>query len=171
MAQRIIKFFGTVFCIAGTVSIIGCSGAEPSNRELGAGAGAALGAGLGAIVGNQTGSSGAGIAIGAATGAIIGGLLGNESDNMDRATTEQEERLRRQQEELERQRRELEDLKRQEYHDDSYRKRVEPNIGAQIPSRDNLPAQKGDSFRYNSGDSAPIEQPDSGNSNDSFQRY
>lgn len=113
-----------------------CSGPALSQREKGALTGGALGAGLGAIVGHQTGHTGGGIAIGTATGAIAGGLIGNESDRVEGAQRDQDERLRRQEEQIQRQQRELEELRRQQDRD---------RYGDRYDSR---PVDRGDSYDH-----------------------
>lgn len=75
-------------------------------------AGAALGAGSGAIIGNQTGSPGAGIAIGAGIGAIGGAIAGNAIDQMDQENEALEGQLNQNQQQIEENRRLIEELKK-----------------------------------------------------------
>lgn len=54
------------------------------NTNRGAAAGALIGAGAGAIIGNQSGNAGEGALIGAGSGALIGGAFGNAKDQENR---------------------------------------------------------------------------------------
>jgi outer membrane protein OmpA-like peptidoglycan-associated protein len=77
-----------------------CENASFRNREKGALAGGAMGAGLGAIVGNQTGNSGAGIAIGAGLGALAGAIIGNTQDRNEDDINAADDRISQQEKEL-----------------------------------------------------------------------
>jgi outer membrane protein OmpA-like peptidoglycan-associated protein len=102
----------TVLLICVVLAFVACEGAHFGQREKGALAGGALGAGLGAIIGNQVGSTGAGIAIGGAMGALSGALVGNSMQQQDQDLQQREARISAQERELEENRRLIEELKR-----------------------------------------------------------
>ncbi len=90
---------------------VACEGATFRNREKGALAGGAIGAGLGAIIGNQVGSAGAGVAIGSALGALSGGLIGQSQDQTEDSINETEQRLSEQERQLAENRKILDELR------------------------------------------------------------
>ncbi len=104
------KIIGIV-CVVFLLAVSGC--AEGINKTAaGALAGAAVGAGSGAIIGNQTGRSGAGVAIGAGIGALGGALAGNQLDRLDKENKQLEDRVGQNQRLLDENRRLIEELRK-----------------------------------------------------------
>lgn len=106
--SRVVR--GSLMLLMLALSLTACAGSI-NKATQGALAGAAVGAGSGAIVGNQTGHSGAGIAIGAGLGAIGGALVGNSLDRMDQENASLEGQLQKNQELLEENRRLIDELR------------------------------------------------------------
>ena len=104
------------------LSITACSDVGMSKTAQGGIAGAAIGSGLGAVVGDQVHHTGTGTAVGAGFGAVTGALIGAAMEERDDSRNYEEERLRRQEEEIRRQRREIDELRRErgsDYYRDS----------------------------------------------------
>ncbi len=77
-ARQSLHTFLLPLLIAGTGSLSGC---EHMNRaQKGSLAGATVGAGMGALIGNQSGNATRGVVIGGTIGALSGGLIGNYMD-------------------------------------------------------------------------------------------
>ena len=73
------RTLATLFAIALTVSLLGCTA-----EEQGVAGGAAMGAVLGAVVGNQTDNSWEGAAVGALAGSIVGYHIGKAQGDSER---------------------------------------------------------------------------------------
>jgi hypothetical protein len=66
--------------LVAALSFSNCSGPTGPDTQRGAVAGAIIGAGAGAIIGNQSGRAGEGALIGAAAGGLGGAAIGNARD-------------------------------------------------------------------------------------------
>jgi len=93
------------------ISQAGCATEPGETTALGGVAGATLGAGLGAIIGNQVGDPGSGVALGGVAGALAGTMVANEMESSNRKLALQEEMSRRQRETLNSQQKALSELR------------------------------------------------------------
>ena len=66
--------------LVAALTLSNCSGPTGPDTQRGAVAGALIGAGAGAIIGNQSGRAGEGALIGAAAGGLGGAAIGNARD-------------------------------------------------------------------------------------------
>jgi outer membrane protein OmpA-like peptidoglycan-associated protein len=89
-----------IFLVVLILTSAACDNASFRNREKGALAGGAMGAGLGAIIGHQVGSAGAGVAIGSALGALSGGIIGSAQDRTEDDINASDQKLDEQERQL-----------------------------------------------------------------------
>jgi phage tail tape-measure protein len=93
----------------------GCSDSQPlTDREMGTGGGALLGAGTGAIIGAAVRHPAAGALIGGGIGGVGGYAVGNEMQNQKVQNDQTQSELQEQQGEIEQQRRQIESMQSQQ---------------------------------------------------------